>query len=110
MPDSTTLTREQIAEILGRHDGAKAEVSRRAGVAPSNVSKWLAGAYASANVAGHAEAYARELLAREEAERLAKGEANGHSARKISDAVKSGDPALKPVIEKLKEKKAPSDE
>lgn len=109
MPDSIILTRSQIAEILGRHDGAKAEVSRRAGVSPSNVSKWLAGAYVSANVASHAEAYARELLAREEADRLTKGEANGPSARKLLDAIKAGDPTAEPIVEQLKKKSPPEE-
>jgi hypothetical protein len=101
MTDSNTLTRKQIAKILSRHDGAKAEVSRRANVVPSLISKWLVGMAVSANVAAHAEAYARELLAREEADRIAKSEANGPSARKIIDAIKTGDPAVEPIIEKL---------
>lgn len=60
------LKRSEIKRILGRHDGSKAEVARRAGVKQNTVSMWLAGA-PSANVAEQAEKHARELLAKEEA-------------------------------------------
>jgi hypothetical protein len=81
MPEQP-LKRSEIAKILRRHEGAKAEVARRAGVKNNTVSMWLAGS-PSTNVSHHAEVYARELLAKEEADRIAKGEANGPSVRKV---------------------------
>lgn len=61
------LERAEIAKILRRHEGAKAEVARRAKVKNNTVSMWLAGS-PSTNVAEQAEIYANELLAKEESE------------------------------------------
>ncbi len=76
------MGRSEIATILRRHRGSIAEVARRSGVKANAVSMWLAGG-PNANVARHAEAYAQELLRKEEATRTASGEANGPSARKF---------------------------
>lgn len=88
MPDFTTLTKAQIAEILSRHVGAKAEVARRASVHPSLVVKWVNGTSVSANVAHFASQVALELL---EKERLAKGEANGVSVRAALPTIRHND-------------------
>lgn len=82
------LTRSEIAGILSRHRGAKADLSRRAGVAHNAVSMWLSGG-ANANVARHADQMARELLAQEEVERLAHGEANGKSVRSLIEQLRA---------------------
>jgi hypothetical protein len=58
------LAREEIALILERHHGAKAEIARRAKVKSNAVSMWLWGG-TNANVRAHAERYARELVAKE---------------------------------------------
>jgi predicted transcriptional regulator len=101
--NSEDLNRDEIARILVRHAGSKAEVARRAGVKPNAVSMWLAGG-PNANVEAVAKAHALELLDKEEAARLARGEANGLSARKVVEALRKGDPEVQPIIEKLLEK------
>lgn len=94
------LTRAEIAEILGRNKGSKAELARRAKVNNNTVSMWLAGA-PSSNVAPLAEVLARELLLKEEANRIAKGEANGPSARAFREQYQAtkADPKKNPTEE-----------
>jgi transcriptional regulator with XRE-family HTH domain len=99
----TPMKRSAIAKILKRHKGSKAEVARRSKVKHNVVSMWLSGG-SNANVAEQAEIHARELLAREEAERLTRGEANGPSAKALVEAIRKGDPAVAPLVEQLKKK------
>lgn len=72
----------------------------------ATVASWLLHG-TSANVEQFATEVARELLAKEEAERIAKREANGPSALKVIEDARSGDPAAKSLIQKLT-KKAPT--
>jgi predicted transcriptional regulator len=95
------LTRREIARILKRHRGSQVEVAHRAGVARATVAVWLKHG-TSAKVEKFATEVARELLAREEADRLSKGEANGPSARQLADKIRQGDESVKPLVEKLK--------
>jgi transcriptional regulator with XRE-family HTH domain len=88
MPDFTKLTLEEIADILGRHVGAKAELSRRANVDPTLISKVLSGRSVSARLVSLAQALCAELLKKEEVDRLAHGEANGPSVRKVIDEIR----------------------
>lgn len=90
--DYKPLSRAEIAKILKRHKGQKSEVARRASVGSTLVSHWLKGRSISANVAHHAEVVARELLAKEEIDRLAKGEANGPSVRKVIEDLRKAIP------------------
>lgn len=91
------LKRSEIARILRRHRGAQVELGRRAGVGRATIASWLNGS-TSKNIADNAEIYARELLLKEEAERIAKKEANGPSARAVLEqyqATKTIPPGLK---------------
>lgn len=99
--NSERLDRSEIAKILGRHAGSKAEVARRAGVKRNAVSMWLSGG-TNANVEARASKHALELLGKEEAEGVAKGIANGPSARRVVEGLRKGDPEVRPIIEKLK--------
>jgi len=64
MPNPTTLRRPEIAKILKRHRGSKAELARRAGVKLNTVSGWLKGMTVSDNIATKAQALALELQER----------------------------------------------
>lgn len=81
------MKRHEIARVLKRHRGSKAEVARRAGVENNVVSMWLSGG-SNANVAGHAEIHAKELIAKEEHDRRAGVEATGPSVRKVIDRLR----------------------
>lgn len=81
------MNRKEIAKILKRNHGCKSELARRAGVGATAISAWLRGGV-SRNISDKAEILARELLRKEEAERIARGEANGHSARKVVDQIR----------------------
>ena len=81
------MKRREIRKIIKRHYGAVTEVARRANVKLNAVSMWLGGS-PNKRLGEIAEAYAIELLAKEEAERMPKGEANGPSARKMIDALR----------------------
>jgi hypothetical protein len=93
------LTLAEMAEILSRNPGAKAELARRSGVKPNSVSSWLAGG-TNANVEAKSRTLCAELLAKEEEARKAKGEANGPSARRILEGLRKGDPEVKQIIER----------
>lgn len=97
------MERSEIATILARNIGSKGELGRRCRppVQPSAVSMWLAGG-PNANIDKHAEPYVRELLLKEEeAARLEAREANGPSAKALVEGIRSGDPAVAPIVEKL---------
>lgn len=86
----TTLKRYEIAKVLKRHRGSKVQLAKRAGVRLATVSGWLAGMTISANIAGHAQDLASELLIKEsEDSRIAKGEANGPSVRTVIEQLRS---------------------
>lgn len=89
--NSEPLDRTEIAAILARHPGSKAEVARRAGVKHNAVSMWLKGG-PNANVEQHARRHAIELLEKEERDRLARGEANGPSVRSVIDQLRNKKP------------------
>ncbi|MDE2099634.1 MAG: helix-turn-helix transcriptional regulator [Patescibacteria group bacterium] len=81
------MKRSEIRRILKRNRGSKAELARRAGVGLTAVSAWLRGG-TSANITEKAQVLCRELLDKEEVDRIARGEANGPSARKIIDQLR----------------------
>lgn len=83
------MTRHEIKKIFKRNKGAVAETSRRASVTSQAVSLWLAGRSTSKNVSDKAEAYAIELLAKEDADLVAKGIANGPSVRNLVEKLRS---------------------
>lgn len=83
------LTKRVILRVLSRNHGSKTEVSKRASVKLATVSGWLAGMTKSANIAGHAEAVARELLAAESAAKEATGDVDGPSVRRVLTNLRS---------------------
>ena len=102
------LSKPQIRKILARNPGSKAELMRRCGVSSAAIASFLKHG-TSAPTMAKAQILCRELLAKEEQERLSKGDANGPSARRIVEGLRHGDPEVKPIVEKLIEKKGESD-
>lgn len=68
------MKRTEIFRLFRRNRGAAAAVARNANVGPNVVSEWLRGKKKSSNVARHAEAYAKELIAKDQ-----KQEASSHA-------------------------------
>jgi hypothetical protein len=68
------LSKQEIRRILARHPGSKAELMRRCKVTSPAISVWLKHG-TSAPTMAQAQILCRELLAKEEAGRAAKGAA-----------------------------------
>lgn len=65
---TTKQTRKQLARVLKRHYGAKAEMARRFGIGRSSITNWLAGRARGQRVERAIRGYV-EWLKRKEAKR-----------------------------------------
>lgn len=86
------LTKDDIRQILGRHPGSKAELARRCGNRSTAAVSTFLKHGTSAPMMEQAQILCRELLEKEERDRLAKGEANGPSVRSVIDQLRNKKP------------------